>query len=144
MNPAKRIKQLRERIQYHEERYYVLADPEISDAEFDELMSQLLALERKYPELITNDSPSQRVAGRPVEGFEGFDHAAPMLSLDNAYSEEDLIEFDERVRRILRLGSTPLNYVAELKIDGLSISLTYEGGVLQRGVTRCDVECSRY
>ena len=138
MNPAKRIKQLRERIQYHEERYYVLADPEISDAEFDELMSQLLALERKYPELITNDSPSQRVAGRPVEGFEGFDHAAPMLSLDNAYSEEDLIEFDERVRRILRLGSTPLNYVAELKIDGLSISLTYEGGVLQRGVTRGD------
>lgn len=138
MNPANRIKQLRERIQYHEERYYVLTDPEISDAEFDELMSQLLALEQEHPELITDDSPSQRVAGRPVKGFESVDHAVPMLSLDNAYSEEDLIEFDERVRKILQWESTPLNYVAELKIDGLSISLVYEGGVLQRGVTRGD------
>ena len=102
MNPANRIKQLRERIQYHEERYYVLADPEISDAEFDELMSQLLALEREHPELITSDSPSQRVAGRPVKGFESVDHAVPMLSLDNAYSEKDLIGFDERIRKILR------------------------------------------
>ena len=138
MNPANRIKQLRERIQYHEERYYVLTDPEISDAEFDELMSQLLALEQEHPELITGDSPSQRVAGRPVEGFESVDHAVPMLSLDNAYSEEDLIEFDKRVRKILQWESTPLNYVAELKIDGLSISLVYEEGVLQRGVTRGD------
>ena len=138
MNPAKRIKQLRERIQYHEERYYVLADPEIADAEFDELMSQLLALEQKHPALITGDSPSQRVAGRPVEGFESVDHEVPMLSLDNAYSEEDLIEFDKRVRKILRWGPTPLDYVAELKIDGLSISLTYKEGVLQRGVTRGD------
>ena len=138
MNPANRIKQLRERIQYHEERYYVLADPEISDAEFDELMSQLLALEREHPELITSDSPSQRVAGRPVKGFESVDHAVPMLSLDNAYSEKDLIGFDERIRKILRWESTPLNYVAELKIDGLSISLVYEGGILQRGVTRGD------
>ncbi len=141
MKPAKRIADLRERIRNHEERYYALADPEISDAEFDGLMRQLDALERAHPDLITPDSPTQRVAGRPVEGFESVEHAAPMLSLDNAYSEDELAAFDERARKALgALGESeaPLAYVAELKIDGLSITLTYEDGQLRRGVTRGD------
>lgn len=132
-----RIEELRRLIRHHEERYYVLADPEISDAEFDGLVRELEALEREHPELVTPDSPTQRVGGRPVEGFETAEHLEPMLSLDNAYSEEEVRAFDERVRR--GLGTTgPVAYTAELKIDGLSIALTYEDGVLVRGVTRGD------
>jgi len=133
-----RLAELRRLIRHHEERYYVLSDPEISDAEFDGLMRELEALERAHPDLITPDSPTQRVGGRPVEGFSTVDHAVPMLSLDNAYSEDELRAFDERVRKGLEAGDRAIAYVAELKIDGLSIALTYEQGVLVRGVTRGD------
>jgi DNA ligase (NAD+) len=135
VNPAERIAQLRAEIRRHEERYYVLADPEISDAEFDQLMRELEQLERDNPDLLTDDSPTRRVGGRPVEGFAAVAHAVPMLSLDNAYNEQELRAFDERVRRAL---SADVAYVAELKIDGLSIALTYEQGRLVRGATRGD------
>lgn len=138
MTPADRIAELRRLIRHHEERYYVLNDPEISDADFDQLVKALEALEREHPELVTPDSPTQRVAGRPVEGFPTVEHAEPMLSLDNAYTEEELREFDERVRKGLAAGDARVAYVAELKIDGLSIALTYEDGRLVRGVTRGD------
>ena len=138
MSVIDRLFELRQLIRHHEERYYVLNDPEISDAEFDALMKELVALEREHPELVTPDSPTRRVGGRPVAGFATVEHAAPMLSLDNAYSEEELRAFDERVRRGLGAGDAPAGYVAELKIDGLSIALTYEHGLLVRGVTRGD------
>jgi DNA ligase (NAD+) len=136
-SPTSRAAALRDLIRHHEERYYVHDAPEISDAEFDALVNELKALELAHPELVTPDSPTQRVGGRPVEGFETVEHAQPMLSLDNAYSEEGLRAFDERVRK--GLGSDdPVAFVAELKIDGLSIALTYEDGRLLRGATRGD------
>ena len=140
MTPAKRIDELRRLIRHHEERYYVLNDPEIADAEFDTLMKELERLEGEHPGLITNDSPTRRVGGRASSGFATVDHAEPMLSLDNAFSEEELRAFDERVRRGLDAdeASAPVAYVSELKIDGVSIALTYEDGVLVRGVTRGD------
>lgn len=137
MKPSERIQQLRQDIRRHEELYYVAAAPEISDAEFDALMNELKALETQHPELLTPDSPTQRVGGRPAEGFAQVEHAQPMLSLDNAYDEEDLRAFDERVRKGLQLETSPA-YVAELKIDGLSMALTYENGRLVRGATRGD------
>src|SRR5688572_17775217 len=94
-----RLKQLRDAIRHHEERYYLLNDPEISDEEFDRLLHELEALEREYPDLVTPDSPSQRVAGRPADGFATVEHIAPMLSLDNAYTQAELRAFDERVRK---------------------------------------------
>lgn len=139
MDPARRIADLRARIRYHEERYYVDDAPEITDAEFDALMRELIALERAHPELTDPDSPTSRVGGRPAEGFATVEHLEPMLSLDNAYSEADVREFHGRACRGLDLPEdTPLAYVAELKIDGLSIALTYEEGRLRRGVTRGD------
>ena len=130
---------LRERIRHHEERYYVHDDPEISDAEFDALMRRLRDVEAAHPELITVDSPTQRVGGRPVEGFDSAVHAAPMLSLENAYCADELREFHARLCRALEQPEdTALTYVAELKIDGLSIALTYDGAQLVRGVTRGD------
>ena len=141
MTPAERIADLRALIRHHEERYYVLNAPEIADAEFDLLMESLDALEREHPELVTPDSPTQRVGGRPVEGFDAVEHQVPMLSLDNSYSAEEVAAFDERVRRGLADdgdGPARVVYVAELKVDGLSISLTYEDGRLVRGVTRGD------
>ncbi len=139
MDPAERILELRDLIRHHEERYYILEDPEIADAEFDELLRELQRLEREHPDLVSIDSPTQRVGGRAAAGFPTVTHAAPMLSLDNAYNEEELREFDERVRRGLE-GATAgaVAYVAELKIDGLSIALTYEDGRLVRGATRGD------
>ncbi len=128
---------LRDLIRHHEERYYVFDAPEISDQEFDALMRDLQALERDHPELVTPDSPTQRVGGRPVEGFPTVEHLRQMLSLDNAYNEQELREFGERVRRGLD-SAGPITYVAELKIDGLSIALTYENGRLTRGATRGD------
>jgi DNA ligase (NAD+) len=136
MDPSNRIEELRALIRHHEDRYYVHDAPEISDAEFDALVKELEALERENPDLVTPDSPTQRVAGRPVEGFDTAEHLVPMLSLDNTYDEAELRAFDERVRR--GLGGEPFTYVAEIKIDGLSIALTYERGVLVRGVTRGD------
>ena len=141
MNPAERIAELRREIRYHEERYYVLNDPELADAEFDALMQELERLEAENPDLVTSDSPTQRVSGRPAAGFETVEHAEPMLSLDNAYSEDELREFDARVRRGLAAAGEPVDqvdYVAELKIDGLSLALTYENGTLVRGATRGD------
>jgi DNA ligase (NAD+) len=137
MNPSHRIEELRSQIRRHEELYYVQAAPEISDAEFDALMNELKALETEHPELRTADSPTQRVGGRPAEGFVQVEHLQPMLSLDNAYDEEDLRAFDERVRKGLAIEQSPA-YVAELKIDGLSMALTYENGRLARGATRGD------
>ena len=140
MHPADRLRDLRQEIRRHEERYYVLADPEIADAEFDALMAELRALEGAHPELVTPDSPTQRVGGRIASGFSAVRHAEPMLSLDNAYSEADLRAFDDRVRRGLGLAedALPVTYIAELKVDGLSVALRYEGGVLVRGATRGD------
>ena len=133
------LEALRERIRHHEARYYLLDDPEISDAEFDALLGELQVLERAHPELVTADSPTQRVAGQPVEGFATVAHAEPVLSLDNSYSVDDLRAFDTRVHRGLDLDETQgVEYVAELKIDGLSIALTYQDGRLVRGVTRGD------
>jgi len=132
---AQRIDALRAEIRRHEELYYVQAQPEISDAEFDALMQQLRELEAQHPELVTPDSPTQRVGGRPAEGFATVRHAVPMLSLDNAYDEADLRAFDERVRKGLG-GAATAQYVCELKIDGLSLALTYEDGRLVRGATR--------
>ena len=137
MKPADRIIQLRQEIRRHEELYYVQASTEISDVDFDKLMNELKALEATHPELLTPDSPTQRVGGRPAGGFTSVDHLQPMLSLDNAYSEADLRAFDERVRKGLSIEQSP-EYVAELKIDGLSIALTYQDGRLVRGATRGD------
>ena len=138
MTPAERIESLREQIRAHEERYYVLNDPEITDAAFDALMHELQALEGEHPELVTPDSPTQRVGGRPTQGFPTVEHFSQMLSLDNAYDEADLRAFDERLRKGAGLGEAAVPYVAELKIDGLSIALTYENHRLVRGATRGD------
>jgi DNA ligase (NAD+) len=130
--------ELRDAIRHHEECYYIRNAPEISDEQFDALLHELERLEAEHPDLVTVDSPTQRVAGRPVEGFPTVQHLMPMLSLDNAYNEEELRAFDERVRRSAGVGAGPVAYVAELKIDGLSISLTYDEGRLVRAATRGD------
>src|SRR6266545_3532530 len=137
-DPQQQLNELRAAIRHHEERYYIHNEPEISDEEFDRLLHELERLEAEYPDLVTADSPTQRVAGRPVEGFETVEHLIPMLSLDNAYNEDELRAFDERVRRAASLGEQAVAYVAELKIDGLSIALTYDAGRLVRGATRGD------
>src|SRR5439155_21235582 len=118
IDPIQRIQQLRDAIRQHEERYYTYSSPEISDEEFDRLLHELEKLEEEYPDLVTPDSPTQRVAGHPVEGFATVEHLAPMLSLDNAYDEEELIAFDDRVRRGAGISSeTSIPYVAEANID---------------------------
>ena len=141
MDPFSRITELRRLIRHHEELYYVANQPEISDSEFDDLMRELLHLEQEHPTLVTPDSPTQRVSGRVSERFESVRHAEPMLSLDNAYTEDELRAFDERVRKgLAESGAMPaaVDYVAELKIDGLSIALTYEDSALVRAATRGD------
>ena len=132
----KAIEGLREKLRHHEHRYYVLDDPEISDAAYDKLMQKLQALEAAHPELITPDSPTVRVGGTPREGFQTVRHARAMLSLDNAFSYDALRDFDRRVRE--GIGREKIEYIAEHKFDGLSISLQYAGGKLVRGVTRGD------
>jgi DNA ligase (NAD+) len=134
----KRIPELRRLIRHHEEQYYIHNTPEISDEAFDTLLHELEQLEAEHPELVTPDSPTQRVGGRLVEGFATVAHKVPMLSLDNAYNEEELRAFDERVRKGAGAGDANVAYVAEMKIDGLSIALTYENGRLVRGATRGD------
>ncbi|HEX6973365.1 MAG TPA: hypothetical protein VF147_03125, partial [Vicinamibacterales bacterium] len=121
MDPLSRIAELRRQIRHHEERYYIHNAPEISDEEFDRLLHELEKLEADNPDLVTPDSPTQRVAGRPTESFPTVEHIVPMLSLDNAYNDEELRAFDERVRKGAGLGDAAVTYVAELKIDGLSI-----------------------
>ena len=138
MDPATRIEELRRQIRHHEDRYYIDSAPEISDAEFDELMRELQRLEREHPDLVTLDSPTQRVGGRTAEGFASVRHAEPMLSLDNAYNQDELTAFDERLRRGLENFEGPVPYVAELKIDGLGIALQYRNGRLARAATRGD------
>jgi len=130
------IEALREQIRHHEHRYYVLDDPEVSDAEFDLLMQQLKKLEAAHPELITPDSPTQRVGGKPREGFIKAQHSSPMLSLDNAYNEQ---EFRDWARRVYEFtGKSKVDFVCELKLDGMSLALSYDDGQLARALTRGD------
>ncbi len=132
-----RIADLRDQINYHNYRYYVLDAPELPDAEYDRLLRELQQLEAKHPELISADSPTQRVGATPLKAFGSVRHALPMLSLDNAFSDQELADFDRRVRE--RLGSDkPIEYLAEPKLDGLAVSLRYENGVLVQGATRGD------
>ncbi|MGD0469779.1 MAG: NAD-dependent DNA ligase LigA [Terriglobales bacterium] len=133
---AKKIEALRDKIRHHEYLYYVLDAPEISDADFDKLMNELKRLEAEHPELITPDSPTQRVGGKPREGFVKAKHSSPMLSLDNAYSEEELRDWERRVHELT--GRTDLDYMCELKLDGMSLALVYSDGRLERGITRGD------
>jgi DNA ligase (NAD+) len=132
----RQIDELRETIRHHEHLYYVLDAPELPDAEFDRLMQELKRLEAAHPELITNDSPTQRVGGKPAEGFAKVVHSRPMLSLDNVYNEQELRDWDRRVRE--SAGNEKLEYVCELKLDGMSLALTYQGGQLLKGATRGD------
>jgi DNA ligase (NAD+) len=132
----KKIDALREKIRHHEYRYYVLDDPEISDADFDALMNELKRMEAGHPKLVTPDSPTQRVGGKPREGFTKAKHSSPMLSLDNAYSEEELRDWERRVHELS--GRTDLEYMCELKLDGMSLALVYSDGRLERGITRGD------
>jgi len=138
---AERAEELREQIRHHEHMYYVMDAPEISDAAFDKLMNELKRIEAEHPDLVTADSPTQRVGGKPGEGFKKVAHSRAMLSLDNAYSEEELRDWDRRVRELA--GSLPVEYTCELKLDGLSLALHYEGvgdggARLVRGLTRGD------
>ena len=138
---AKRAEELRDEIRHHEHLYYVMDAPAISDAAFDKLMNELKRIEAEHPELVTPDSPSQRVGGKPAEGFQKVRHSRPMLSLDNAYTEEELRDWDRRVHELA--GSLSVEYTGELKLDGLSLALHYEGVAdggarLARGLTRGD------
>jgi DNA ligase (NAD+) len=133
---AREIAKLRDELRRHEHLYYVLDRPEISDAEYDEMMRRLQALEAGHPELATPDSPTQRVGGKPREGFVKVEHSSPMLSLDNALNEAELRDFDRRVRDLL--AGDPFRYVAELKMDGLSMAAHYADGVFTQAVTRGD------
>ncbi len=137
MDAKKRIEQLRREIREHDHRYYVLDDPVISDRKYDELMKELEKLEQENPQLQSADSPTQRVAGEPTKEFPTVQHRFPMLSLSNTYNEEEFRDFDRRVRQQLDEDAT-VQYVAELKIDGAAVSLTYENGTFTRGATRGD------
>jgi len=135
-HPVQRAEELRKQLEHHEYRYYVLDEPEISDAEYDNLMCELKALEEAHPELRTADSPTQRVGGQPREGFVKVAHSSPMLSLDNALNEQELRDFDTRIQSLLK--GEPYEYVAELKLDGLSMAAQYEQGKLHQAITRGD------
>jgi DNA ligase (NAD+) len=132
----KKIESLREKIRHHEYLYYIVDDPRISDAEFDQLMIELKKLETEHPELLAPDSPTQRVGGKPREGFVKAPHSSPMLSLDNTYSEDELRNWERRVHELA--GRDDIDYVCELKLDGMSLALHYENGKLVRGITRGD------
>lgn len=134
---VKRLAKLRSQLEYHAKRYYVDDDPEIADAEYDQLFRELLTLEKAFPELVTADSPSQRVGGAPLAGFTSLRRDIPMLSLDNAFSDDELLKFDEQVRNFLRLDA-PIPYMAEPKLDGLAVELVYVDGILRHGTTRGD------
>ncbi len=134
---AKRIEELREQLNYHNYRYYVLDDPEISDAEYDRLLRELQDLEKEFPELITPHSPTQRVGAPPLEAFQTVTHTIPMLSLDNAFGDDEVLEFDARVKRLLG-SAAEIEYVVEPKIDGVAVELVYESGVFTVGSTRGD------
>jgi DNA ligase (NAD+) len=138
---GKRIDELRDELRHHEYQYHVLDSPEISDAEYDARMRELRTLEAQHPELVTPDSPSQRVGGKPKEGFAKVEHSRPMLSLDNVNSEQELSDWERRVRTAM--GSAEVSFVCELKMDGVSLALQYEAGpagtaLLQSALTRGD------
>ncbi len=135
-NIEKKIEELKKQINYHNYRYYVLDDPIISDAEYDQLMEELIELEKKYPQYITPDSPTQRVGAEPLAEFATVKHLSPMLSLANAFSDEELRAFDQRIKKLV--PGQEIEYAVELKIDGLAVALLYENGVLVRGATRGD------
>ena len=143
-SPAERAQALRALLQHHAHLYYTLDAPQIPDAEYDRLFTQLQALEAEYPELLTPDSPTQRVGGRVLESFENVPHVPPMLSIrtETDTQASGAENFDSRMRRELKLESeaVPVEYVAELKFDGLAMSLRYEGGVLVQAATRGDGE----
>ncbi len=132
----KQIEDLRDRIRHHDYLYYIEAKPEISDREYDRLLDDLRQLEQQYPQLITPDSPTQRVGGQPLAGFASVRHSTPMLSIDNTYDEAELVAFDQRVRS--SLGVDTVTYVLEPKVDGVAVSLRYEQGRFVRGLTRGD------
>ncbi|HUA62696.1 MAG TPA: NAD-dependent DNA ligase LigA [Verrucomicrobiae bacterium] len=135
-NPAREIAELRDELRRHEHLYYVLDKPEITDGEYDAMMRRLKALEEEHPELATPDSPTQRVGGKPREGFTKVRHSSSMLSLDNALNEEELRDFDRRVSELLH--GAPYEYVAELKMDGLSMAALFEAGRFKQAITRGD------
>src|ERR1700735_4648372 len=135
-NITEEIEDLREKLHHHEHLYYVLDQPEISDAEYDRLMRRLQELETERPDLVTPDSPTQRVGGKAREGFVKVRHSSPLLSLDNALNEDEMRAFDQRVRELLK--GQPYEYVAELKLDGLSMAVHYGQGKMTRAITRGD------
>ncbi len=137
MELASRVQELRQLIEHHNYRYHVLDSPEISDSEYDRLFRELQDIEQAHPDLLTPDSPTQSVGSAPIDAFQSYRHAIPMLSLDNAFGHEELRAFDERVRKALETDSD-VEYFAELKFDGASISLTYVDGILEVGATRGD------
>src|SRR5579885_2803677 len=133
----KRIAELSQEIRHHDYQYYILDNPEISDAQYDKLFRELQSLEEKYPELRLPSSPTQRVGAPVLDQFEKSRHIVPMLSLANALSEDEFLAFDERVHKILEVpGDKDIEYFAELKFDGLSVNLVYENGILSRAATR--------
>ncbi|MGD8483827.1 MAG: NAD-dependent DNA ligase LigA, partial [Thioalkalispiraceae bacterium] len=132
----KRAKELREQINYHNYRYYVLDNPEIPDSEYDRLLRELQELETEHPELITPDSPTQRVGAEPLSSFAEVKHEVPMLSLGNAFNEQEVLDFDRRAREKANLKN--IEYAVEPKLDGLAISLLYIDGLLVRAATRGD------
>src|SRR3989344_7194854 len=133
----KKIQKISEELHTHNYRYYVLDDPEISDQKYDVLMRELEALEKEFPHLKSSTSPTQRVGGVPLDKFKKYTHHVPMLSLNNAFSEEELTDFDARIKRFLKT-SGDIEYVAEYKMDGLAVELVYEHGKLSVGATRGD------
>lgn len=137
INIQSKINQLREKINLHNYRYYILDDPEVSDSEYDRLMRELQNLEAQYPELITTDSPTQRVGAKPLSAFESIEHTLPMLSLDNSFDDSEIFEFEDRLKKLL-LPLDTVEYVAEPKFDGLAVELVYESGVFAVGSTRGD------
>ncbi len=133
----KKIQKLREQINFHAQRYYELDDPLIADSEYDQLFQELLGLEKLHPELVTPDSPTQRVGSKPLAEFHAVSHTHPMLSLENAFNETELHDFDQRLQRFLKTEE-PLSYMAEPKLDGLAVELVYKKGLLSIGSTRGD------
>jgi len=133
----KRISVLSDQLNHHSYRYYVLDDPEISDSKYDRLYRELQDLEEQSPELVAPDSPTQRVGAPPLEGFVSVTHAVPMLSLDNAFGNDELREFDDRMKRLLN-RTEDIEYIVEPKIDGVAVELVYEEGLFTLGSTRGD------
>ncbi len=136
----KRAEELREEIRYHDRKYYIENDPKISDHEYDMLVKELESIEEEYPELTTEDSPTQRVISAEIDEFETVEHLSAMLSLDNTFNHDELREFDRRVREGLGREDEEIEYVVEPKIDGLGVALYYEDKIFQRGSTRGDGE----